>query len=69
MDGIAIGRNYDIMSTKIKCKFTMSPDMIFLSQFSILIGKQISIKGKHSNIEFSIQSDAKSQYFDIKSDI
>ena len=69
MDRIAIGQNYGIMSTKIKCKFITLPDMIFLSQFSILIGKQIGIKGKHFNIEFSTQSSAESQYFDIKPDI
>jgi len=43
------------VSAEIKRKFTASPDTFFLPQFGILTGNQIGAKGKHLNIESSIQ--------------
>ncbi len=52
---LKIDRNYGIVSAEIKRKFTVLPDTIFLPQFGILIGNQTGAKGKHLNIQFSIQ--------------
>ncbi len=52
---LKIDQNYSIVSAEIKRKFTTPSDMIFLSQLSILTGNQIGAKGKHLNIESSIE--------------
>ncbi len=59
---LKIDQNYGIVSAEIKCKFTAPPDMIFLPQLGILTGNQTCTKGKHLNIESSIQLDTGGQY-------
>ncbi len=59
---LKIDRNYDIVSAEIKRKFTVPPDMIFLPQFGILTGNQTGTKGKHLNIQSSIQPGTEGQH-------
>jgi len=63
---LKIDRNYGIVSAKIKRKFTVLPDTIFLSQFGILTGNQTGAKGKHLNIQSSIQPGTGSQHSQYK---
>ncbi len=59
---LKIGQNYGIVLAEIKRKFTVPSDTIFLPQFGILTGNQTGTKGKHLNIESSIQPGIGSQH-------